>query len=143
MGNVIDFTARRLGEVKKPPTPEELEKAAVEFILRDWEKMARNNRLNDYFRASLPNLVDQNGRANYMSDLNEVAALELNIEHFPMVFFPGTLHKKQHGWTVKFQIDDFVIATPELASEAYARCFAILLHIKLKRDLRDAGFVTA
>jgi hypothetical protein len=142
MGNVVDFTAYRLGEVKKPLTPEEIEQDATDFLLRDWEKMARNNRLNDYFRSSLPNLIDQQGRVNYMSDLNEVAALELNIEHFPMVFFPGTLHRKQHGWVVKFQIGDFIIATPELASEAYSRCFAILLHIKLKKDLRDAGFVT-
>lgn len=114
---------------------------AIEFLLTDWEKMARNNRLNDYFKSSLPNLVDQNARVNYMGDLNEVAALELNLELFPMVFFPGTTDRKQLGWVVQFFLGKERISTPELASEAYARCFAILLYLKLKRDALEAGLL--
>lgn len=138
MGEVVDFTARRLKEQPKPATMETLMVKAIEFLLTDWEKMARNNRLNDYFRSSLPNLIDQTARVNFMSDLNEVAALELNLELFPMIFFPGTTDRKQLGWVVQFFLGKERISTPELASEAYARCFAILLYIKLKRDALEA-----
>lgn len=139
MSNVIDFTARRLRETAKPVTMEDLMGKAIEFLLSDWEKMARNNRLNDYFRTSLPSLVDD--KSNYMSDLNAIATIELNIDLFPMVFFPGTIERKQLGWIVQFFIGKERISTPELASEAYARCFSILLFLKLKRDAITAGLL--
>ena len=141
MGEVVDFTARRLKEKPKPVTMEELMAKAIDFLLTDWEKMARNNRLNDYFRQSLPNLIDSGEKTNFMGDLNEVAALELNIELYPMVFFPGTTDRKQLGWIVQFFLgkNNERISTPELASEAYARCFAILLYLKLKRDAIEHG----
>ncbi len=141
MGEVVDFTARRLKERPPKPTMEELMVKAIEFLLQDWEKMARNNRLNDYFRASMPNLIDQSTKTNFMSDLNEVAGLELNLELFPMIFFPGTTDRKQLGWVVQFFLGKERISTPELASEAYARCFAILLYLKLKRDALEAGLL--
>ena len=140
MGNVIDFTARRLKEQPKPVTMEELMANAVDLLLIDWEKMARNNRLNDYFKKSVPQ-VDKDTKTNYMSDLNEIAALELNIELFPMVFFPGTVDRKQLGWIVQFFLGKTRISTPELASETYARCFAILMYLKMKRDAIEAGLL--
>lgn len=139
MGEVVDFTARRLKEHKKPVTMEELAGKATEFLLTDWEKMARNNRLNDYFSASLPHSTDQN--KNYMGDLNEIASLELNLNVFPMIFFPGTSDRKQLGWVVQFLLGSHRISTPELATEAYARCFSILLYLKLKRDAIEAGLL--
>jgi hypothetical protein len=138
MGEVVDFTARRLKEKPKQVTIEELHVRALEYLLADWEKMARNNRLNDYFRQSVPQ-VDSSTKTNYMSDLNEIAALELNIELFPVIYFPGTNDMKQLGWQVHFFLAKTRLATPELASEAYARCFAILLYLKVKRDAIGAG----
>lgn len=141
MSNVIDFTAHRLKEKRKATTIVELSAKATDFLLGDWEKMARNNRLNDYFRNSLTHAIDPNSKVNYMSDLNEVAALELNLDLYPMVFFPGTLQPKQIGWLVQFHLGKEKISTPELATEAYARCFAILLYLKLKRDCIEAGLL--
>jgi len=143
MTNVIDFTAKRLGKVAPPKqvTWEELHSHATEFLLGDWEKMARNNRLNDYFKQSLPNLIDPASKSNYMADLNEVAALEMNLEFFPRMFSPGTQHKGQLGWLVQFHLGEGLFGTPELASEPYARCFAILLYLKLKRDALEAGLL--
>lgn len=138
MGEVVDFTARRLKEKPKKVTIEELHVRAIEYLLGDWEKMARNNRLNDYFRQSVPQ-IDSSTKINYMGDLNEIAALELNIEHFPVIYFPGTNDRKQLGWQVHFFIGKTRLATPELASEAYARCFGILLFLKVKRDAIEAG----
>lgn len=141
MGEIIDFMTRRTLGAAQPMTMVALEERATDLLLIDWEKMARNNRLNDYFRASLPNLIDQSSKINFMGDLNEVAALELNNELFPIIYFPGTLNKKQHGWIVMFHVGDYLAKTPELASEAYARCFAVLLHIKLKRAALEANLI--
>lgn len=141
MSNVIDFTAHRLREKKKATTIVELAAKATDFLLSDWEKMARNNRLNDYFRNSLTHSIDPNSKVNFMSDLNEIAALELNLDLYPMVFFPGTMQPKQIGWVVCFLLGKEKIATPDLATEAYARCFAILLYLKLKRDALEAGLL--
>lgn len=143
MGEVVDFTARRLAKASPPKvvTMDALYEDALHHLLTDWEKMAKGNRLNDYFKATVPNLRQYPENANFMADLNEVSRLELNIELYPMVFFPGTTDRKQHGWLVQFMLGTFKVSTPELASEAYARCFAILLHLKLKRDAIAAGLL--
>jgi hypothetical protein len=141
MGDVVDFTARRLKIPPKVVTMSDLFDDATHYLLADWEKMARNNRLNDYFRSTVPNLRHISEKTNFMSDLNEVAQLELNIELFPMIFFPGTTDRKQHGWIVQFFLGKEKLSTPELASEAHARCFAILLYLKMKRDAIAAGLL--
>ena len=144
MGEVVDFTARRLAKNKPAPkaTWETVKAAAVDFLLGDWEKMARNNRLNDYFKRSLSNVIDHGSKVNYMADLTEVATIELKLDHYPMIYFPGTLlGGKQHGWIVQFKLGDEVVSTPELMSEAYARCFGILLYLKVKRDALAEGLL--
>jgi hypothetical protein len=136
MGELVDLTAYRQARGKEKPqvTWASIKEAAQDFLLTDWEKMARNNRLNEYFKRSLANQIDHGSKVNYMSDLNEIAALELNLELYPMIFFPGTLNGTQQQWVVQFKLDKETVCTPELASEAYARCFAILLFLKVKRE---------
>jgi hypothetical protein len=143
MGEVVDFTARRLAKQQplKQITWDQVRAEAIDFLLGDWEKMARNNRLNDYFKRSLSSTIDHGSKVNYMSDLNEIATLELNMELYPMIYFPGTISGQQHGWVVKFKLEKETVSTPELASEAYARCFAILLYLKVKRDAISAGLI--
>lgn len=141
MGEIVDFTARRLKIPVKVVTMAGLLDDATHLLLADWEKMAKINRLNDYFRNTVPNLRHISEKTNFMADLNEVAQLELNIELYPMIFFPGTTDRKQHGWVVQFFLGAEKISTPELASEAYARCFAILLYLKMKRDALAAGLL--
>lgn len=145
MSNVIDFTARRLAKQKPPKTQtvNSLYQAALDFLLGDWQKMAKTNRLNDYFKRSISSTVDLGCKVNYMSGLNDVATLEMNHQLFPIIYFPGTLKREQLGWIVSFKIGDTAVMTPELATEAYARCFAIMLFLKLKRDMTAAGFLTS
>jgi hypothetical protein len=142
MGEIVDFTARRLRIVKPPKTIIGLAGDAIVYLLADWEKMAKNNRLNDYFKSTVPNLRYTSEKTNFMADLNAISVLELSIDLFPIIFFPGTSTSKQLGWMVQFIIGNERIATPELASEAYARCFGILLYLKLKRDALTAGLIS-
>jgi hypothetical protein len=67
MAEIIDFNKRlqQKQELNKRLTMIELTINATEFLLCDWEKMAKNNRLNDYFKQSLPNLVDQNTKSSH------------------------------------------------------------------------------
>ncbi len=142
MGEIVDFTARRNKKneaSKKLPTLAEITVDAVDFLLGDWERMARGNRLNDYFKAALPSFIDQETRVNFMSDLNEVAKLELKLDLFPMVFFPGTIGKEQLGWVVQYRVGEELVCSPEMASECYARTFGILLYLKVKRDALGVG----
>lgn len=146
MGDVVDFTARRLAKQASKPkaTMEFIVAESTDFLLGEWEKMARHNRLNDYFKRSLPNLIDYGSKTNFMVDLTAVAALELNLNLFPVMWSPGTHGEKQIGWVVQFKLENHIVLTPELAGEAYARCFAILLFLKVKRaalenELIDVG----
>jgi len=143
MAEIIDFIARRNEKLRGAPavTISELSAQATQFLLGDWEKMARANRLNDYFRQSMPSSVDQFSKINYMNDLNEIAKLELNLDLRPMIFFPGTTHRTQIGWVVQFKLANTTVLTPELASEAYARCFSILLFLRVKRAALDARLI--
>jgi hypothetical protein len=144
MGEVVDLAARRQAkqeaEAAKLPTKtmESVIEASLDFIQHDWEKMAKYNRLNEFFKRSLANSIDHKSKENFMSDLNAVAKLELNFEFFPAMYSPGTRAEKQMGWVVEFKVGDVKVCTPELASEAYARCFAILLFLKTKREAINA-----
>lgn len=143
MADIIDFTERRLGQKKEQVTLATLEENAIQLLLGDWEKMARNNRLNEFFKTSLASVIDPASRVNFMQDLNEIARLELNLQVFPIVYHPGTIADKQHGWVVMFHLSkEHWTKTPELASEAYARCFALLLHSRLRRAALEANLVT-
>lgn len=146
MGDIINLADQRLRRqqpkpVKQRVTIEALTIEAVDFLLGDWGKMVKTNRLNDYFKMSVP-LLDKTSNINYMSDLNEVAALELNIDLSPIIFCPGTHDLKQVGWLVQFILAGHKISTPLFASEPYARAFAVLLFLKLKRDALTHGLIT-
>ena len=144
MSNIIDFTARRLEKASTPIQPQKIIDVvgdAIDFLLGDWEKMARNNRLNDYFKASLPNFIDAGTRVNFMSDLTEVAKLELHFDMRTIVYFPGTYLPEMIGWTVRFKIGDEFICTPDMANECYARCFAILLFLRVKHEALALGLI--
>lgn len=138
----VDFANRRnkLNE-KSSVSFETIVAESTDFLLGDWERMARNNRLNDYFKQSLPNFIGSDSIVNYMSDLTSVSKLELNFDLYPVVFFPLTLSPDQLGWSVRFKIGSFDACTPPLATECYARCFAILLYLKIKHSAVEAGLM--
>lgn len=52
-----------------------------------------------------------------------------------MVFAPGTTEDEHPGWVSAFTMADFYVETPPMVCEAYARCFCILLFLKVKRDV--------
>ena len=139
MADIIDIGLWRKLE-KQKPTLEDLAFWCHEDILSSWEKFARQNRLIDFFRQSIPQAyVDD---SNPLQDLNAIASLEAKLNIQPQVVAPGFDPAQLGGWAAAFRINGKVIATPWLTTECLARAFNILLYLKLKREARDAGIVT-
>lgn len=134
--NVIDFASRQ----KKPPpkpTIQELAQFCSDEILAHWEKFASNNRLNDHFISQTPTWSQPT--VNYLDDLNGLSAIEQKIHLEPQVVAPGFSPDNALGWIAAFRINGIIVATPFMVSEQYARCFNILLYLKLKREMTTAG----
>jgi hypothetical protein len=134
MGDVVELSSWR----PKKPTIEELAVKSTELILADWERFAKINRLNDYFKNSLSSIAKDE---SYLTDLNALAVMELKMGIWPVVYFPNTTNPRQHGWVVTFELGKVKISTPEMATETYARAFAILLFLKVKHDALAAGLL--
>lgn len=136
MAEVIDLSKHRKPPIEHP-TIEQLAALASEEIAGNWERFARNNRLNDYFASSTPTW--SNPHTNYLGDLNAVAIIESKINIAVAVSAPGHAGVSQLGWVASFKINGITIATPFMVCEAYARCFNILLFLKLGRELTQRG----
>jgi hypothetical protein len=136
VAEIIDISTR----FKKPapkPTVTELAQFCADEILSHWEKFASNNRLNDYFTSSTPMYCK--GGVNYLEDLNALSLVEQKIYLEPQVVAPGFNEKNALGWIAAFRLNGVIVATPFMVSEQYARCFNILLFLKLKRELQTHG----
>jgi hypothetical protein len=138
MSNVISLDSRRkLAPVK--PTVREIIEFCVEDILDHWEKFASNNRLNDYFIASVPSWTNQS--INYLEDLTAVSIIEQKIDLPVQVVAPGFGPDEDPfpGWIASFRLNGEIITTPFMVSEVYARCFNIMLYLKIRRELTSYG----
>lgn len=135
MSNVYDLTARRLA--KAPKSLSDLVESAIEYICSDWEKMSKKNSLNEFFKSSVPShLITDN--VNYIGCLDAIAAVEQNLDMLITVSAPGAMSAYQLGWVVEFKLAGKLWAVPRLPihiqTESKARCFAVLVFLKVKRD---------
>ncbi len=113
---------------------------ATESLMGDWERMVRVGRINEFICSLLP--ISTEGESTFiLSDLNLIARIEVNLGIYPMIFFPGTAYPEQLGWIVQTKIGDQLTRTPELANEASARAFGIMLHLKVKHDAQAQGLL--
>lgn len=140
MADVINLSDHRKEPSKKPTVDELIEFCAGE-ISTNWERFARNNKLNDYFIESVPWATSG---LDYLTDLNALSRLEHKINLPLEVSSPGMTSEDQLGWLASFKIFDIqdgnqptyniLVTTPFMASEAYARAYLILLFLKLRRE---------
>lgn len=128
MADIINFA----DHAKKKPTVEYLSQRAADEILANWEKFAANNRLNDFFLQSAPSWATQ---TNYLEDLTALSLLEQKIKLDPQICSPGFLPDNMLGWIASFRINGIIVTTPFMPTEQYARCFNVLLYLKIKREL--------
>lgn len=134
MSNVIDLFAGRRKPAAKLSV-EELARKCSEEISDNWERFARNNRLNDYFLSSVPSWATRT--INYLADLNAVSTVENKINLSILLNAPGTSPSSHLGWVASFELQGVRVESPVMMCEAYARCFNILLFLKLGRALQQ------
>lgn len=137
MSNVIDmFNPKKHREV---PSIDALAVDVTESISENWERFARNNRLNDYFLSCVP--LWAMPQINYLSDINAISTIETKLGVAIILNAPGTSESSKLGWVAGFEIKGVKIETPVMVCEAYARCFNIILFLKLSRQLTNHGIV--
>ena len=139
MADIINLADRRKQLDIQPPTIKQLTEKCIDEISHNWEKFARGNRLNDYFMQSVFNWTSPG--IDYLSDINALSQIELKINLTLALLAPGAAGKSQLGWIAGFTINSNRIETPFMLSEAYARCFNILLFLKLRRELTQHGII--
>lgn len=122
---------------KKALELSEIIEQAADQLLEDWERMVRVGRINEYIKSALPLSTDDD--TFILNDLNALARIEMNLNIQPMIFFPGTAYPEQFGWIVQTKLGDQHTRTPELANEASARAFGIMLHLKAKHEALNQG----
>lgn len=137
MADIIDLASRRKTQLTKPSVLE-LAQTCLEEIQMNWEKMARSNRLNEFFIQSTPPYSQV--AVNYLENLNALSTIELKVGLDPQITSPSfSADVRTIGWVAAFRLNGIVISTPFLVNEQYARCFNILLFLKLKRALVTNG----
>ena len=128
MADIINIADHRK---KEKPSVKQIVDAAIDYITADWERFARNNRLNDFFVSGAGVWADPS--INYLSDLNAVAKIEGRLGVSVIIRSP--YGRGQFGWRASFVLKNSTVTTPDMPFETYARCFNILLFIKVKKDL--------
>ena len=143
MADIIDFTSKRKQKTKESPkvTFEEVVYDTIDDLLGDWERMARKNKLNEFFIAALPSFIDPQSKQNFMKDLNAIADLEKNLHLMLVIHAPGTIEPQQVGWVVQFTVRETIVSTPDMATEGYARCFAVLAYITIRYNAQAVGLI--
>lgn len=121
-------------------TEQEIFQDVVENVLTDWQAHAAKNRLNEFITFKIPPQFRAADGADYVSDLNAIAAVEKKLDLHLAIFFPGTTPSNTYGWLAAFQRGKETFTTPaDMASEATARALNIVLYLSFDFMLKSLG----
>ena len=138
MSNVININDHR--KKFKQPSIEELAIICADELLDDWQRFVRTNRLNQFFISSVP--LHSREDVNYLQDISALSVIESKIGLTLILLAPGSTTASRSGWVASFTVQDKRIETPFMVSEQYARCFNVLLYLKLGRAMSQAGLIS-
>lgn len=95
-------------------------------ISSKWKEHAVRNAIDDLIIVEMSDhLIDKS--LKYSDDLNAISYIEKKLNLNPLVLGPGASSGNHLGWGAGFFLNGILYATPEFSTEAYARCFNILL----------------
>lgn len=137
MAKIFNFTDFRPGIEKI--SLEDLVLECQDIIGESWAKHAQNNKLNQHFVESV---YCAEAGIDYLSNLSALSALEQKIDLPLILLAPGSTLASQLGWVAGFAFHGKKIETPTMVSEPYARCFNILLYLRLCREQSRANLTT-
>lgn len=134
---IININDRK--KKQEPPAPDisvrDLAHYCSDCIEEDWERAAKKNRLQEFFVQSTQ--PHSSPSCSYLADLNAISAVEAAFNM--RVFVRSPDDEEPIGWVAGFKIGDDMFSTIEMFTEPYARCFNILLFLKLKREMKSRG----
>jgi hypothetical protein len=128
MADIINLADRRK---KEAPAIRDIVDDAISYVSDEWEKNARANRLNEYVADALK--VWSANDVMYTQGLNAISNVEGALG---MVIIVKSPYNGQIGWKAGFVTKSLTCFTPDLPFESYARCFNVLVFLKVKRDLQ-------
>lgn len=118
---------------KPPPSPQEVVAFCTDDVMQNWERFAKTNKLNEFVTTSLG--IYGQTFTNYLGHRDKIAEVEAKLDLQPGVWAPGINGPSQLGWRACFRFGDVLVETPDMMSEMYARCFNILIFLKVKREM--------
>lgn len=138
--NFIDFKNKKLNSA--PPILKAVKPTAamdfptlaqncIDTVATQWAKAAKINKLNDHFVQTVP---WANRGGDYLSDLNLISEIESKLK---MEIFLRSPQDNYIGWSAGFRMGNNGIETaPIHFTENYARCFNVLLFLKIKHEMQ-------
>lgn len=127
MSNVIELHAFR-------NTKEfDLNKSINENIFsleQAWYEHSKAKSLARFIKSCLP--ISSEQFQNLSNSLDEVSALEISLGIF-LTIIPPEKRLGRSGWKCEFEFESQKIETPEFSKEIFARIFAVLLFLRIKR----------
>lgn len=141
---VLDFNKARQRTLVEPPIQKTTEKSSIDVFhevyqkTQDaWQYNAFRNKLNVFIESQIPKIVFTPKGGDYLNDLNLLSEIERKLGMNVVVFCPGSTKENVYGWLAGFHRDEDVFSTPpDMATEANARAFNILLFIALETQFR-------
>lgn len=131
MSNVVDIFAHRPKPRERSLT--EAITLIADDVLTGWEKHARNNKLHEFFMSQVPSHCKST--SIQLVDLNLISGIEQKLNMRTQITSPEFQSENNLGWIAGFRFNDLTYESPPMVNEAYARCFAILMFLKMKREL--------
>ncbi|MEM2159477.1 MAG: hypothetical protein QXN55_00830 [Candidatus Nitrosotenuis sp.] len=127
-----DAKQRLRGAIFKSPQMQQLYADAIDDVLSLWQSAISADRLNELFLSEVSPKVKLKNVENSIEDLNFLSSVEAQLGMKIVIFWPETTNSNRAGWIAGFELSEGAFATPELASENYARAFNVLLFLRLK-----------
>lgn len=128
MAEIVDIFTRK--PIEQKPTFDSIIEETVHVLQHDWQHMAKTNSLNAYFIRQME--IWTIPETPYTMSLDAIAEVEKKLNYSIAIHGPVANHM---GWRASFILSGGVVSTPHMPFEAYARCFAALLFVKLKHRL--------
>jgi hypothetical protein len=133
-----DAKQRLRGASFKSPQMQKLYADAVDDVLCLWQSAISVDRLNELFLTEIKSKLKLNVE-NSIEDLNFLSSIEAQLGMKIVIFWPETTNSNRAGWIAGFEINEGAFATPEFASENYARAFNILLFLHLSAIIKSVA----
>ena len=112
-------------------------------VLSEWDRAAKNNKLNDYFTSKIPPLARGVRGIDYINDLNALAQVEQKLQ---LIIGINAMHlpSKQLLWSISFTTSLFDITktytTLLMHNEYQARALNILTYLSFLKTTKSLNY---